>query len=283
MIYVSSACVKAKTIKESIENLYQAGFKNIELSGGTIPYDSLEDDLLKLKDKFQLNFLCHNYFPPPVKPFVLNLAATNKEIAELSLAHCKRAIDLSIKLGAKKYAFHAGFLIDIPLNEIGKKIENQKLYKETDAYKVFEENLNTLLDYANNRIKIYIENNVLSSENYTSFNHQDPFLFTSSKNHSKIKTQIPFLLDLAHLKVSCNTLRLDFEKEVNSLMDKTDYVHISDNNGKADQNQSINKDGILYRILQKKDLRDKTITLETYDGLDNLKESYSLIKEIIKD
>lgn len=51
MIYISSSCVKNKTIKESVQELVDSGFKNIELSGGTEYYDGFEDDLLKLKKK----------------------------------------------------------------------------------------------------------------------------------------------------------------------------------------------------------------------------------------
>ncbi len=282
MIYISSACVKAKTIKEAIKILYDEGYKNIELSGGTKPYDQLEADLIGLKNYHNLNFLCHNYFPPPENPFVLNLAATNNEISELSKNHCKKAIDLSIKLGAKKYGFHAGFLINIPLNQIGKGIEKQSLYNESEAYLVFQRNLTELMGYAGDRIELYIENNVLSLENYLNFNKVDPFFFTSSLNHSKIKYEIPFILDLAHLKVSCNTLNLDFEKEVEYFLPQTDYIHISDNNGKADQNLSLDKESDLYRILQKNSLKGKTITLETYDGLEKLKETFNLINELIK-
>ena len=282
MIYVSSACVRAKTIRESIEILYKEGYSNIELSGGTRPYDQLENDLVSLKNQHNLNFLCHNYFPPPEKPFVLNLAATNVEISELSKDHCKKAIDLSIKLGAKKYGFHAGFLIDIPLNQIGKGITKKNLYNESEAYLFFQRNINDLIEYAEGRIELYIENNVLSLENYLNFNQKDPFFFTSSLNHNRIKANIPFILDLAHLKVSCNTLDLDFEKEVAYFLPKTDYIHISDNNGKADQNLSLDKEGDLYRILQNNSLKGKTITLETYDGLEKLKETFILINELIE-
>ena len=79
MIYISSSCVKNTKIKDSVEELATNGFKNIELSGGTEYYDNFENDLLELKDKYNLNYRCHNYFPPPKKHFVLNLASPNNE------------------------------------------------------------------------------------------------------------------------------------------------------------------------------------------------------------
>ena len=64
MIYVSSACVRRDTIKESVEELAQSGFKSIELSGGTEYYQGYQESLLELKNKYNLNYLLHNYFPP---------------------------------------------------------------------------------------------------------------------------------------------------------------------------------------------------------------------------
>ena len=98
MIYVSTSCVKSKKIIDSVLKLAQSGFKNIELSGGTEYYDNFENDLINLKKEFDLNYLIHNYFPPPLEHFVLNLASTDKDIYEKSLSHYKRAIQLAEKL-----------------------------------------------------------------------------------------------------------------------------------------------------------------------------------------
>ena len=75
MIYISSACVKFKRIEDSVEYLHQQGFNNIELSGGTEYYDhdQLINNLKKLKSRLGLNYIIHNYFPPPKNPFILNV------------------------------------------------------------------------------------------------------------------------------------------------------------------------------------------------------------------
>jgi sugar phosphate isomerase/epimerase len=128
MIYISSSCVKHKKIKNTVQELVDNGFKNIELSGGTEYYNDFEDDLLKLQKEYNLNYLCHNYFPPPKEHFVLNLASLNDNIHRKSFEHVLKSIDLSSKLGSKKLGIHAGFFIDIKTNEIGKKITKDKLY-----------------------------------------------------------------------------------------------------------------------------------------------------------
>ena len=63
MIYISSSCVKNAKIKDSVEQLATNGFQNIELSGGTEFYENFENDLIELKDRYKLNYRCHNYFP----------------------------------------------------------------------------------------------------------------------------------------------------------------------------------------------------------------------------
>jgi sugar phosphate isomerase/epimerase len=283
MIYLSSSIIKANKISEAAEVLAKEGYVNIELSGGTHPYDEMESDLLKLQDQYGISFLCHNYFPPPPVPFVLNLASLDEEVAAMSFEHCKRAIDLSIKLGAEKYAFHAGFLINIPVQQIGKKIKKKSLFDTKLALHKFHIHLDSLMNYAAGRIDLYIENNVLSEENYREFDKQNPFFFTDSQNlkEATSNTGIGHLVDLAHLSVSCNSLGLNYLNELNSLISNTDYIHISDNNGKNDQNLSLQKGSEIFQSLQSINLNKKTITLETYADLDSVRESYDLINSLL--
>ncbi|MAY83265.1 MAG: xylose isomerase [Flavobacteriales bacterium] len=282
MIYVSSSCVKAEHIKDSVKQLVEAGFFNIELSGGTEPYPDLEKDLLMLQDKYNINYLCHNYFPPPQTPFVLNLASLDKEVARMSLDHCKNAIDLSQKLGAKKFAFHAGFLINIPIDQIGKKISKKDMFDRHEAIAQFLNNVRQLLDYSGDRIELYIENNVISEANFKEFDEENLFFFTHEGNlaESKGDTGINYLLDLAHLSVSCNSLGLNFKEELNSLINGTDYIHLSANDGRADLNWAITKDSTVYQNLKDYDISNKTITLETYADIDKIRESFQLIEDL---
>ena len=127
-MYVSSACLKHEKIKDSVEELARNGFKNVELSGGTKYYRGYEEDLLGLKDQYDLNFLLHNYFPPPKEDFILNLASLNDAIYQKTLDHCERAILLARKLGSKKFGLHAGFFIDFAAKEVGKNISSSKYF-----------------------------------------------------------------------------------------------------------------------------------------------------------
>lgn len=277
MIYVSSSCVRAKTVREVAEKLVREGFKNIEWSGGTIFEENVEQELLNLQQQFGFNFLLHNYFPAPEKAFVLNLASLDEEIAQLSFNHIKKAIQLSKSLGADRYAFHAGFLIHIPVSEIGKSISPQVLFPREKAWEIFRVRFEKLREFADfSGVRLYLENNVLSSVNLKNFNGENPFFLTNYSEALQHKGDLncSILLDTGHLKVSSNSLKLDFETELAGLLSCTDYVHLSDNDGFSDKNEALLSESALFQLLKVKGLSGKTLTLEVYSGMEDLRKSY---------
>jgi sugar phosphate isomerase/epimerase len=283
MIYISSSCVKNNTIKESAQELVENGFTNIELSGGTQYYDGFEDDLLELKEQYNLNYMCHNYFPPPTEHFVLNLASLNDEIYEKTFTHLVKAIELSKKLGAKRFGFHAGFFIDIKVSEIGKKLSKDSLFDKQKAMQRFCDGFKELQALAGD-VKLYVENNVFSSTNHKTYNGNNIFMLTSSKEYDELKNKIDFnlLLDVAHLKVSSKTLGLDFEEELSYMISQSDYIHISDNDALHDLNHKLQEDSNLVQLLKKQVLKNKDFTLEIYDDMDAIKETYTILQEVIQ-
>lgn len=283
MIYVSSSCVKHNKITDSVIELVDNGFRNIELSGGTEYYDGFEKDLLELKEKYTLNYICHNYFPPPKKHLVLNLASLNDETYEKTFNHLVKSIMLSKKLGAKKFGFHAGFFIDIKVSEIGKKINKNTLFHKEKAIKKFCDGFEDLQQIAKN-LKLYVENNVFSSTNYKTYNGNQIFMLCNFEDYQKLQNKINFnlLLDVAHLKVSSQSLNLYFESQLSSMISKTDYVHISDNDSLHDLNNTLKQDSNLIALLQKQDLKNKDFTLEVYDSIDKIKQSYQILQELIQ-
>ena len=284
MIYISSSCVRAKTIRDAVLQLAEAGFRHIELSGGTEWYDALPDDLLALKQRFNLEFLCHNYFPPPLKHFVLNLASLNDETFNASRAQVRRAVELSKLLGAGRYGFHAGFLIDIPLHQIGKKIDRLALFDKQEGFKRFCQAVKEV--YAETQdVKLYIENNVFSAPNAASYGGANPFFLTRRSEFEELRAETEFnlLLDLAHLKVSCTTLGLDLAEEVQFLLPQSDYVHISDNDGTVDSNGPLERDSDLFRLLERADLGGKIFTLEIYRDLQTVRHSHDVLAMLLED
>lgn len=283
MIYVSSSCVKAKYIRESILQLVDAGFKNIELSGGTQPYENMLFDLKELKAKYSLNYLLHNYFPPPENAFVVNLAALDDETGIRTFEHLKRSIELSKALQIPKFGFHAGFLINIPMNEMGKEITKQKLFDEKQSMDIFC-NRFYALQIQFPEIDLYLENNVLSSTNYHNFENVNPFFFTDLDSYHELAERIKFktLVDVGHLKVSCHTLQLDFPNQLELMLGNSDYIHISDNDSLRDANDPLVKNSELFQLLSRSSWKGKTVTLEVYAGMEKVIESYESVDYLMK-
>ena len=72
-IFVSTANVQPPSVLKSVDMLADEGIINIELSGGIF-----EKDVNKKLAKYKgVLFQLHHYFPPPVEPFVINLASGN--------------------------------------------------------------------------------------------------------------------------------------------------------------------------------------------------------------
>jgi len=281
MIYVSSSCLKNDLIKQSVKQLALEGYKNIELSGGTNFYDGYVEDLLSLKEKYDLNYLVHNYFPPHKEPFMLNISSLDDGLYRKSIKHCLEAVELCKILGSKKYGVHAGFLIDFSPAEAGKKISLRKLNDRKIAIERLSEAWKIIKDTAGNDVDLYIENNVYSKTNFDTYKGNNPFLLTDHDSYLEMLGKVSFhvLLDLAHLKVSCNTLNLNFLHQSNQLIKETDYLHVSGNDSLSDQNLGIVDDDNVVNFLKDIDLSNKTLTLEVYNGLESIGSSYNILKE----
>lgn len=281
MIYVSSASFKEKNLSVLLNHFKKNNIKNVELSGGTKYTKNISAIISKHNN--QMNFLIHNYFPPPKKDFILNLGSTDEKTRLQSVTLCKKAINLCKKFGIKKYAIHAPFLIDFTPNEAGKLIKKRKLSNKKKVVQKFKKSWLEIKKTANNKVSLYIENNVLSFENYKNYNYKNPFLLTDYKSYLFLKKRINFnlLLDFGHLYVSSKTLKKSFSKECLKLIKLTDYFHISDNNGKKDENCGLNIKGEVYRILKKKKFFPKpTFTLEVYKDIKTIKKNIKLIENL---
>lgn len=274
-IYVSSSCVNNSKIADSVIQLADMGFSNIELSGGTNLYDGWLDDLLELKERYSLSYRCHNYFPPPEDHFVLNLSSANNDERNRAVAHAIKAIELSKQLGATEYGIHAGFRFQPDTKLLGKAFNKAVLQPMDEALTIFAQSWNRLETIAKHcGVELYIENNVLSAANKKTFGKENPFLATDVDSISTLLTLTgaKLLLDVAHLKVSCQSLELPFQEQLTSLTPLSSYLHFSDNNGQADTNHGLKSDSSLFRLLSSVSLHDKTVTLEVYDG--SLNDSY---------
>jgi len=280
MIYISTGGFNNKSFDEAIDYLNKFGINSFELSGGLYK-DDLLDTLTKKNLSNQL--VMHNYFPPHKSPFVFNLASLNKKIAEQSINHALNAIDHSSEIDSRVYSFHAGYLIDPNVDELGKKINKRVINDRDKAMEIFIKRVNEISVYANKKnVKIMIENNVLSHKNYEEFK-DNPLLMIDSTETKEVldntHDNVGLLVDVAHLKVSANTLNFSAIDYLKQFFNDIQGYHLSDNDGRADTNSPITKKSWFWPYINK---NVDYFSLEIYQNNgDILKSQYNLAKTML--
>ena len=281
MIYISTGGIKNKNASKFSEELLSYGINEIELSGG-LHSESLLDDLLILSTK--INFQIHNYFPPPEKPFVLNLGSLDPEVGMRSYNHVVKALEWCSILGSDHYSFHAGFLLDPGVHELGKKIVDRDLYDRDKSKEIFVSRVKNLHEIAKNSdITLMIENNVLSNNNSLEFK-SNPLLMCAPEECNEVLNNLPedikLLIDVAHLKVSANSLNFNPEKMFHMCENRIGGYHLSDNNGLSDTNHAFNSEAWFWKYINPS---VNYISIEVYSSdLNLLLEQRKLTKLNIK-
>lgn len=281
MIFVSTGGRKDLSGADHSILLIDNGFDAIEVSAGR--HDEFQ--LAKLKElRSRALISLHNYFPPPKDGFVFNLASTNKEIADCSIALVEKALHWSSELESKYYSFHAGFLLDLTLNELGKKVTSRQLVDRGLAIQLFLERVNMLAQKAQTLgIELLIENNVLSFSNLSEFK-KNPFLLATPEEAVYIMNNTPnnvnLLVDVAHLFVTANSLKFEPRLFFEMCNQWIAGYHLSENDGKSDRNEPIREDSWFWKFL-KPGL--DIYTLEIYNAeIGLLHDQYNLTKKFLK-
>jgi sugar phosphate isomerase/epimerase len=251
MIYISTGGFRGRTADAVSAELLNAGTKSIELSGGEYSA-TLLDDLRALTS--DIRFQVHNYFPPPADPFVLNLGSLDTQVGERSIAHVEQALEWCTALGADRYSFHAGFLLDPKVDELGKRIPSRSLFDRDECIEVFVSRVKRLAEVADRSgISLMIENNVLSAKNAREF-PTNPLLMCDPRECHEIMALLPGnvkqLIDVAHLKVSANSLNFDAPKMFEVCQERIAGYHLSDNNGLEDSNKEFGEDAWFWPHLK---------------------------------
>ena len=276
MIYLSTGGHNSLSGYQAAKLFVENGIDHIELSGGE-PDEDIIDKILTLNCCCELQI--HNYFPPPRDPFVFNLATNNETVAEKSFKHACTAIDFASQLGCAFYSFHAGFLLDPNINELGCKIRTQNLQERSGAKALFVERVNEVSSYARQKgVKILLENNIISEANFKEFG-TNPFLMTDHfetiEMMNATDNNVGLLVDVAHLKVSSQSEGFCRNEYLESTADFTFAYHFSDNDGKFDSNEPVSVDSWFWPYIRK-DLN--YYSLEVYNqDIETLKKQVELV------
>jgi sugar phosphate isomerase/epimerase len=251
MIYVSTGGFRGRAADAVSTELMGAGVKSIELSGGAYS-GTLLCDLQALTPG--VRFQIHNYFPPPDDPFVLNLGSLDPLTGERSIAHVEQALEWCVALGGDRYSFHAGFLLDPKVDELGKRIPSRSLFDRDACIDVFVSRVSRLAVKAKKLgIGLMIENNVLSARNAREFS-SNPLLMCDPQECQEIMGLLPDsvkqLIDVAHLKVSANSLNFHPSKMFDLCNERIAGFHLSDNNGLEDSNKPFGENSWFWPHLK---------------------------------
>ncbi len=262
-LYFSTGGYRNFKTEEAVNELINLGVKNIELSGTM--YSPNNVDILK-KNFEKIKFQVHNYFPPPKDPIVLNLASIDDDVFNKTYVHILNALKTCKELGSDFYSFHAGFLCDLKVSELGKRVEKKKLQNREESIQLFIDRVNKISKIAKDySVNLMIENNVLSKNNLENF-QGNPFLMCDSSECKKIITNTPenvkLLVDVAHLKVSAKSLNFDKEKFFNDCDGFIGGYHLSDNDGLSDSNQKFDENAWFWSHLKK---NKKYYSIEVYN------------------
>ncbi len=282
MIYQSTGAFPNHNINKIISDRRYDFIDAFEMSSG--PYF---DDTFKYIYELskQKKIAIHNYFPVPKEPFVLNLSSQNPEIIDKSIKHIKNSIDLAKKYCQPYYSVHAGFLLDPLPEELGNISPKNSKIPYNKGLNTFIKNVNDIAEYADSKnINLMIENNVCSQSTLVKFSGC-PLLFTDVKSANdllnSLDSSVKILCDYAHLKVSSSVLNFNAEEFTDIISDRLIACHLSDNNGKEDQNYEFTNHSWFWDILPN---NLDYYSIEVYDESPLVLENcHNLLKEYLNE
>ncbi len=277
-VFVSTGSFSGRPA-ESVGGLLDDGVEFIELSGG-VPHPGLEESIKDLSNRAHLQL--HNYFPPADPPFVFNLASQDDAIRSRTLETMKRAIEFSAAIGAERYSFHAGFLVDPPVSFLGRSWKSLERTDVHEAMSIFAGSVLELRELANGLgIRLLIENNVLTVGTRDQCG-DDVLLMATQDQIATVMEQLPedvgLLMDVAHLKVTAMTMGVDPFSELQDLSSCTKGYHLSDNDGRSDSNGPVTAESWFWPALDPS-VEFATLEVAPRDGVD-FKEQVQLTEEL---
>ena len=260
-IFVSTACLSGLQSIASRVTLYKRhGLDAIELGAGISSNEIIPSQISNM----ECQFLVHNYFPPPIDPFVLNLASSNSNIRQRSIDFISDAIALTASLNAQFYSVHAGFITDptsfknnsfVLPNPSSPNASSCALNRFTSALEVE-------INYAEHfGVGLLVENNLCTTalRGKLLLQTADEFLELFDKIKSK---NLGILLDTGHLNVTAHTFGFDPMSFIDQVAPHIRAFHVHDNDGISDTHQPIQPDSWVLDVLCQPKFADLPIVIE---------------------
>lgn len=261
-IAVSSACLPgSQPLADRVAVLKGEGLSAIELGAGV----SVGDDLETVISDREVRFFVHNYFPPPAKSFVLNLASADAGIRAASVNLAVSALELTARLGTPFYSVHGGFITDpVGFDGVGFIFPRpDSPDAESRAMARFTTTLRGLISRARDLgVRILVENNVCAKGS------EEKLLLQSAEGFAELFAEVTdpalgVLLDTGHLNVSAATLGFDRGGFVEAVEPYVAAFHVHDNDGGADSHQPVGKGSWVLDVLRRRALRGLPVIIES--------------------
>lgn len=280
--FVSTGAFKTRSVQQIVAWALDGGLDRIELGSGA---DWVPDLLQPIRETSgrPIHYLVHNYFPPHERPFVLNLAASDPDTLARSQVHCRHAIDLSAELRAPFFSVHAGFAFKARPEHLGRDVTQAPRVTLEQAHETFVRSVRDLCAYADRKgVRLAIENNVIASFNLVNGRNLVGLCATADEILQTYKdvgsSNLGFLIDVGHLKVTATSLGFDMQTFLDRVSPHIMAFHLSDNDGRADQNRPF--DGHAWFIPRLAEFPDAAMVLEAYDlDIDVIRENCRVVVE----
>jgi len=215
----------------------------------------------------------HNYFPPPARSFVINLASPDVALRERSLEFAREGLELTAALDAPAYSVHAGFVTD-PVGFDGTSLvlpEPASLDAQAEAERRLGDAIAILKERAGELgLRLLVENNVCVPE------HRGKLLVQRGGEAAALVRAVGdgvgLLLDTGHLKVSAATLDFDWADFVDETAAFVGGFHLHDNDGSVDTHTPVVPGSWALEVVRRPEFADVPVVVEAkFDSLDELR------------
>ena len=135
------------------------------------------------------------------------------------------------------------------------RLDSRTFIPYEQAYDIFCESVRTLSEITSSAgLRLLLENNVVTSHNLAA-GRASQFLMTRPEEFTWLfkdlnDDNVGVLLDVGHLNVSANTLGFDRNRAISQLAPFIGAFHLSENDGKTDQNLPIKKTSWFWPFVQ---------------------------------
>ena len=286
--YLSTGVFPHSRMADIVAFCIEHEFDRVELSSAVAYAPDVTETVRKAHGG--IRFLIHNYFPPPARPFVLNLAATDLAIRRRSIDLCRKAIALSAELEAPFYSVHAGFALHLTPEMLGDseaqgRVGPSARIPREKAYERFVESVSELAAYGHSKgVQLLIENNVVNLALATK-QDMDVLLLARADEILKFVSDVGdpdvgLLLDVGHAKVTAHASGKRPETFMELLAPHIRALHLSDNDGKRDSHLRFDDSAWFSPFL--KNFSDVPIVIEVYRlSPDEIRQQRQVLAEMM--